>query len=82
MKTVYKYPLGEVQLPKGAKILTVSHQNGNFVMWAEVDTEQVLEHRTFEVFGTGWEMPTYKEMAYIGTMFEGAFVWHVYEVLE
>lgn len=81
MKTIYKYGLGEVQLPKGAKILTVSHQNGNFVMWAEVDTERVPEHRTFVVFGTGWEMPDVK-MSYVGTIFEGAFVWHVYEVLE
>lgn len=81
MKTVYKYPLGEVQLPKGAKILTVGYQNENFVMWAEVDTEQVSEHRTFVVFGTGWKMPDLK-MSYVGTIFEGALVCHVYEVLE
>ena len=81
MKTIYKYPVGEVQIPKGAKILTVNMQDDKFVLWAEVDTENVLEHRTFEVFGTGWELPHYVEMKYIGTCFERLFVWHVYEVL-
>ena len=81
MKTIYKYPVGEIQIPLGAKILTAGAQNGDFYLWAEVDTDQVLEHRTFERFGTGWEMPN-KNICYIATVFEDPFVWHIYEVLE
>ena len=80
MKTVYKYRLGDIQLPVGAKVLTAGVQGGEFYLWAEVDTDQPLEERHFVVYGTGWEI-TDSNRCYIATLFEGAFVWHVYEVL-
>ena len=79
MKTVYKYPVGEIQLPKGAKILTAKRQNDKVVLWAEVDTEQVLEHRTIHVYGTGHLIPD--NACYISTVIDGIFVWHIYEVV-
>lgn len=79
MKTVYKYPVGELQLPKDAKVLTAGQQNGDMFIWAEIDTDQILEHRTFQVFGTGHPIP--KESCYIATTFDGPFVWHIYEVV-
>lgn len=36
MKTVYKYPTGIVQMPKGAIIRKARMQNGEFFVWAEV----------------------------------------------
>lgn len=79
MKTVYKYPTGEIQIPKGAKVLTAEIQNEKVCIWAEVDTEQVLEHRTFHVYGTGHLIP--EQACYVSTVFDGAFVWHIYEVV-
>jgi hypothetical protein len=79
MKTVYKYPVGEVQIPRGAKVLTANMQGDKVVLWAEVDTDEVLEHRTFHVYGTGHVIPD--NACYIATVFEGVFVWHVYEVV-
>lgn len=84
MKTVYKYILsrsGEMLLPKNSKVLTVGMQDTNFCIWVEIDKDETLqEHRTFAVYGTGWEMED-REHCYIGTAFEGNYVWHIYEVV-
>ena len=80
MKTVYKYPTGEVMMPKGAKVLAAWCQNGEVQIWAEVDDKAPLEERHFVVYGTGWEIATDRNLSYIGTVHDGAFVWHVYEV--
>lgn len=82
MKTVYKYLIdgGEMQLPRGAKVLTAGIQGENIYIWAEVDPNEILEHRTFRVFGTGHILPENK--CYIATLFDWeGFVWHVYEVV-
>jgi hypothetical protein len=80
MKTVYKYPVGDIQIPKGAKILTAGIQGDDILIWAEVDTEQVLEHRTVHVYGTGHLIPD--NACYIATLFDwNGFVWHIYEVV-
>jgi hypothetical protein len=80
MKMIYKYQIGTVQIPKGAKILTANRQGDDVVLWAEVDTTTDREHRTFRVFGTGFEIP--EGSTYINTFFDGPFVWHLYEVQE
>ena len=81
MKTVYKYKIGsgELQLPYGAKVLTAAMQGNEICLWAEVDDEAVPEHRTFYVYGTGHIVP--EDSCYVATVFDGAFVWHVYEVV-
>ena len=81
MKTIYKYPTGSIQIPKGARVLTAGCQSGEFYIWAEVDTEAPLEDRKFVVYGTGWEISEDK-LSYVSTVFEHVFVWHVYEVLK
>lgn len=79
MKTVYKYRTGVIQIPKGAHILKAGMQNGEVFIWAEVDSSQPTEERSFCVCGTGHLIP--KKSCYIDTVFDGDFVWHVYEVL-
>ena len=83
MITVYKYALGrgDVVMPRNARVLTVNAQNGEFYLWAEVDTEQETEIRHFDTYGTGWEIKN-TNCRFVGTIFEGAFVWHVYEMFE
>lgn len=80
MKTIYKYNTGEVTMPKDAKVLKAGIQNGVVYVWAEVDTKAPIEERHFVVYGTGWEIATDRNLSYIDTVFDGPFVWHVYEV--
>lgn len=85
MKTIWKWPLPGVgnpslQLPEGAKILTVQPQ-GPFMafVWACVDPDAPLVSRVFATYGTGCAMPDDPGI-YISTYQDGDFVWHVYEV--
>lgn len=82
----YPFPLADrvtLEMPCGAEILTVAIQNGLFCLWARVDVgdpEAMVEiSRDFRVFGTGqvWREEVYE---YVGTVFDGGFVWHVFEV--
>jgi len=85
MKTIYKYHLDildrqEIMMPKNAKVLSTKMMlyTGLFI-WAEVDTDKPGIARVFKVFGTG--SPMYnktKSDIFLGTVFEGAFVWHIY----
>ncbi len=84
MKTVYKYRLTgkyttTLQLPKQAQILSVQMQEGVPTLWALVDPTEELIPRYFSIVGTGWEIE--EEVTHIGTFMEGAFVWHVFEII-
>lgn len=87
MHTVYKYELHpdrlKIEMPKGAKILTAREQHDTICVWAEVDTENATEVRTFEVFGTGHAIPYDMGVSreYISTvmLMGGSLVMHVYE---
>jgi hypothetical protein len=85
MKTIYKYPLNSqdctLQLPKGAKLLTVQLQNQIENLWALVDPHtSELEERHICIVGTGWEVED--NMEYITTYMDGYFVWHVFELIK
>lgn len=85
MKTIYKYKINpfkdEHPLPSGAQILSVGEQNGQIHLWALVDTENKEEDYYFEVIGTGWEIepPKGGQRKFIGTVFIGDYVWHVFQ---
>ena len=88
MKTIWKYELDidnevEISLPKHSKILSVQTQEGKPVLWAEVNTDNQLEKRFFNIFGTGYKIDDKLPMGgkYIGTfqMREGILVFHLYE---
>ena len=71
-----------LQMPKGAKILTVQEQGGMPQLWAYCDPTEPLETRTFRIVGTG--NPIDQDPGdYIGTfqMRDGALVFHVFEAL-
>lgn len=88
-KTIWKYVLIPEQLtvsiPEGATILTAREQGDDICIWAEVYTENPLETRTFEIFGTGHDIPVgiMIDRKYIGTavLLGGRYVFHVYERL-
>lgn len=87
MRTIHKIPVASglfhIQLPKGAKILTVQTQRGQPQMWALLDTLNDPERRSFIAFPTGVEIAPDVHLDYIGTfqLADGARVFHLFEVL-
>jgi hypothetical protein len=102
-KIIYKYPLGpsfqtggRVEMPFGAKILTLQMQLGPDpadpagpkkmlpTLWAECPREQFasMSDRYFTIIPTGQEFEDRPGylMEYIGTFQDGWFVGHVYEM--
>jgi hypothetical protein len=83
MKTIYKYPVAKaVEMDRYAPILHVGMQNGEFVLWAQVDTEHEKAVRSFEVFGTGHELTEQRGTAlfHLATLqMASGLVWHVFE---
>lgn len=82
---IYKYPLQltdtqVIMMPRRAEILDVQVQKGQIQLWAMVDVEEPLTPRTFHIIGTGNKF-TKKGRRYISTIQDGAFVWHIFEVL-
>lgn len=88
MRTIWKFTLGNkpsatVNMPRRAEVLTAQFQDDVVTLWAEVDSEHLLEERHFRIFGTGWDMAReigYEGGKYIATVQRDGFVWHVYEV--
>lgn len=86
MKTIFKYSFPHttesfgISLPKGAEIVHVEQQRGEYCMWAIVDTNNELEVRRFEIVGTGQAIPA--SSVYVRTWQIGSlFVWHLFELV-
>jgi hypothetical protein len=69
-----------INMPAGAKILTVQNQCNDITLWAEVEEKAPIEKRFIEIFGTGSRFGS-GSRTYIGTvlMLDDGLVWHVYE---
>lgn len=72
METIYKYPLlttgvQNIQMPKGAEVLTLQTQFGVPTIWAKVNPVNRMED--FAVFTLGTGHPLVEGMAtkYLGT---------------
>lgn len=87
MKRIYKYPLEimdvqEVDLPKGAQILSVQAQYGIPNIWALVDDKQTKTEKVIiRIIGTGYQIPDANSLEYIGTvqLINGSVVFHVFK---
>lgn len=84
MKSTWKYPLSItdrqiVSMPQGAQILTVQVQHDTPCLWALVNSENPLQARGIQIFGTGH--PASNAGEYIGTfqVAGGSLVFHVFE---
>jgi hypothetical protein len=85
MKTIFKFVLATgwqvIEMPAGAKLLSVQAQNNQTCLWAEVDTTMPMRSRSFIQVGTGRPLPGQLTLDYIGTvqLDGGELVLHVYE---
>jgi hypothetical protein len=85
LKTVGCAHLAEIEMPKGAKILSALVQFGEIVIWAMVDPAAPNVNRVVEIVGTGWEVPERALLApFIGSvMLEGGhLVFHLFDLGE
>jgi hypothetical protein len=85
MKTIWKWTLAPkitVDMPKDAQILAIQAQNDEPQMWALVDPQAEMCKRTFNVYGTGTNVPD-NPGVYRGTfqLSGGALVFHVFETI-
>lgn len=85
MITVHKYPLElaelqSIQLPFDAEVLKVAYDTaGELCIWALVNTEKVKVSTLITISGTGRPLPKDRKLAYLDTVFDGQFVWHVWK---
>ena len=85
MKRIYKYELEDgrgVEMPIGAKVLTIQTQNGLPYIWALVDIDAECDFRYFTIVGTGHDFPNADDFNYINTIQDGPFVWHIFELIK
>ena len=69
----------KISMPQGSIILNVgSQRNGCICIWAVVDPSKPREIITLHIRGTGHPMGEAKPERYIGTAFDGPFVWHLF----
>ena len=85
MRTIHKFPLKltddqTIELPDGAKILSVQWQMNGLMLWALVDCHNALTPRHVMIRGTGHDVPDYA-VEHISTVITecGGLVWHVFE---
>ena len=86
MRTIYKYSAKietyiEIKANGFVRILKIGIQNsGELTIWCEVAMDTINEATTlrFKVVGTG--CPLENHGAYVDTVFDGPFVWHVFMV--
>lgn len=86
MSVIWKYRLDAVRrvaidMPAGARLVSVQTQDGAGCVWALVDPNAPLVKRIVEVAGTGWDLPN-DLGEYVGTFQTGPFVWHLFDIGE
>lgn len=86
MQTIWKFTFEvedriSIEAPKGAQILDVQTQYDCPCLWMLVDPLAAKEERHFRIYGTGNPIREFDERRYIGTFQQGAFVWHLFEVV-
>ena len=82
-KVIYKYKidstLTKLELPETAIVRAFMKQQDDYCIWVELDPSDKKVIRTFISIGTGQSFPS-DCAAYCGTIQDGNFVWHLYEV--
>ena len=71
----------EIEMPKGAKILTIAMQHKHLRIWAMVDPTQDKVPRLIHIVGTGHDLSTRIMGEYIGSfpLDGGPLIFHVFD---
>lgn len=70
-----------VTMPAVAKIVYFGLDgSGDPCLWAIVDPDMPTEGRSFVVRGTGRHWTAAERGEYVGTLVQGVYVWHCFEV--
>ena len=84
MRRIYKYDfivtdVFTLDLPNIYRVVLVETQGNIPCVWIELDTEEVVEPRTFFLFGTGHAIYSLPLKEHVGSFQQGPFVWHLYQ---
>lgn len=80
---IYKYALlvedyQELDLPLGARVLSVGVQAGEIVIWVLVDETAAPAKAGFWIRSTGHDATGMSFVRFLGTVQHGPLVWHVF----
>lgn len=83
MKTIWKYeiPIQDrfyLQMPEGARVLSVQVQRGIPSLWATVDSSARNTIHDFELRGTGHALGEVGDYLCTFQMHDGSLVWHLF----
>lgn len=92
MTVIWKFPIDlyrdrmvtaspVVEMPAGARMLTMQLQAHQPTLWAIVDPAAPKEPRQLHIVGTGHPMPA-GDLVYLGTWQSNGLVFHVFEEAE
>lgn len=78
----FSHQIQKVQMPIGAKILSMLNQHEEIAIWAEVNATNISEARSFITLATGATKPD-NPLKYFTTLqfSDGNYVVHVYELV-
>ncbi len=68
----------QIMVPILAEMLSVQRQGDSLCLWYRCDPNAQKEARSIAIVGTGQPAPLLHEAEHIGTVQDGAFVWHVF----
>jgi hypothetical protein len=83
---IYKYELEvadiqKISMPRDAEILSAGTQGEKVFIWAGVNPYKEKEERFFKIVGTGHGQYEPRTTEFLGTIFAGQYVWHIFEVV-
>jgi hypothetical protein len=80
VKTIYKYRLepGETVLTLRGQILSTGVQGDDIMVWAVHDDSTLERHVRVSVMGTGHPFVNAPDSDFVGTVFLGPLVFHVF----
>lgn len=81
MKTIYKYqldPAATTTLTLRGAVLSAGVQGDNIMVWAVHDDGAPPRQVHIHVMGTGHDFVDAPESSFVGTVFLGIFVFHVF----
>lgn len=86
MVSIYKYPLeygrNIIEMPRTQEVLSIGVQGETIMVWALVEPDEKIEKVEILLAGTGQLLKEEMDcLVYLGTVQQGPFVWHGFEVI-